>query len=119
MSIRSLRGAITVPENSRQAIRAATTELLQALIDSNGLQAEQVVSAVFSATPDLNAAYPAEAARALGWTRAGLMCVQEMRVDGSLSMCLRVLVLLETDRGQREMVHCYLRGAQNLRPDLK
>ena len=118
MSVRSLRGAITAPEDTPEAILAATGELLQALIDRNGITPDSVISAIFSATDDLTSAYPAEQARRMGWTRAGLMCVQEMNVAGSLRGCLRVLVLWETDKPQSEMQHCYLRGASGLRPDL-
>ena len=118
MPVRSLRGAITTPDNTRDAILEATTELLVVLIAANDLSTADVISAVFSATPDLDAAYPAEAARALGWTQAGLMCLQEMHVPGSLARCLRVMVLVSTHREQGEMVHCYLRGAESLRPDL-
>jgi chorismate mutase len=118
MTIRALRGAITVPEDTRQALLEATEGLLRALIDANGIEPEAVVAAVFSATDDLTAAYPAEAARALGWTEAGLMCLKEMPVKGGLERCLRVLVLLETEMPPLAMRHIYLRGARGLRPDL-
>jgi len=119
VTVRSLRGATTVPEDTPEAILAATGELLQALIDRNGITPETVISAIFSATDDLTSAYPAEKAREMGWTRAGLMCVQEMNVAGSLRGCLRVLVLWESDKPQAEVQHCYLRGAAGLRPDLE
>jgi chorismate mutase len=118
MTIRAVRGAITVEANTREAILAAAGEMLQTLIDRNGITPESVVSAIFSATDDLTADYPAEKAREMGWTQAGLMCVGEMRVEGSLRACLRVLVLWETDKPQAEMQHSYLRGASGLRPDL-
>ena len=118
MPIRALRGAITVTEDTRAAILSATDELLTALIEANTIQTETVISAVFTATPDLTAAYPAEAARALGWTQAGLLCLSEMPVKGSLPRCIRVLVYVESSRPQAEMRHQYLRGASNLRPDL-
>ncbi len=118
MPLRALRGAITVPEDSRQAILEAARCLLEALIEANGVEPRQVVAAIFTATPDLTAAYPAEAARALGWTQAGLLCVQEMPVSGSLPRCLRVLVLLEADRSQAAMRHQYLGEARGLRQDL-
>jgi len=119
MPTRSLRGAITVSENTRQAILDATTEMLKALVESNALSSNEVISAVFSATADLDAAYPAEAARALGWTQAGLMCLQEMKVAGSLDRCVRVLILVESRQEQAGMVHCYLRGASTLRPEFE
>ena len=118
MTVRAVRGATTVSENTADAMLEATRELLQALIDRNGIAPESVISAIFTATDDLTAAYPAEQARRMGWTRAGLMCVQEMNVAGSLRGSLRVLVLWETDKPQSEMQHCYLRGASGLRPDL-
>lgn len=117
MPVRALRGAITVPENTRPALLSATEEMLEALIEANEIDPEMVISAVFSATPDLSAAYPAEAARNLGWTAAGLLCLQEMRVDGSLARCLRVLVYVESDIPQSALRHQYLRGARGLRPD--
>jgi len=118
MSIRALRGAITASENSREAILAATLKLLQALIEANRIDASAVIAATFSVTADLDRAYPAEAARDLGWTEAGLLCVQEMRVQGALDKCIRVRVLWETERPQSAMRHCYLRGASDVRPDL-
>ena len=119
VSVRSLRAAITVSDNTADAMLEATRELLQALIDRNGITPETVISAIFSATDDLTSAYPAEKAREMGWTRAGLMCVQEMAVEGNLPACIRVLVLWETDKPQAEVQHCYLRGAAGLRPDLE
>jgi chorismate mutase len=118
MTIRAVRGAIKVPEDTPEAILAATGKMLQAIIDRNGITPESVVSAIFTATDDLKAVYPAGKAREMGWTRAGLMCVQEMNVADSLRACLRVLVLWETDKPQAEMKHCYLGGASGLRPDL-
>ena len=118
MSIRAVRGAITASENSREAILAATRELLLALIEANRIDASAVIAATFSVTADLDQAYPAEAARNLEWTEAGLLCVQEMRVQGTLDRCIRVRVLWETERPQSAMKHCYLGGASDLRPDL-
>ena len=117
MPIRAIRGAITVPENSRAAILEATSELLRSLVDANGLQATDVVAATFSVTPDLDQAYPAEAAQGIGWTDTALMCVQEMRVEGALSNCIRVRVLWETVQPQSAVAHRYLRKASKLRPD--
>lgn len=119
MPIRALRGAITVPENTRPSLLAAAEELLQSLIEDNGIEPEAVVTATFTTTADLTAAYPAEAARSLGWTQAGLLCVEEMPVEGALEKCLRVLVLWESNRPQSTMKHQYLRGAEDLRPDLQ
>jgi len=117
MPLRAIRGAVTVPENSKAAIHEATHELLQSLTKANSLDAVDVVSATFSVTPDLNQAYPAEAAREMGWADAALMCVQEMQVEGALSRCIRVRVLWETLGPQSAVEHRYLRGAAELRPD--
>jgi chorismate mutase len=119
MLCRGIRGATTVEANSREEILAATRELLDEMVRLNDLQPEQVASAYFTTTPDLNAEFPAVAARdGLGWTNVALMCGHEMAVPGSLSMCLRVLLHVNTDRSQNEIAHVYLRGAAVLRPDL-
>ncbi len=119
MPIRALRGATTVTENTRAKVLAASDEMLRSLVEANGIAPQAVISATFTSTPDLTAAYPAEAARALGWSQAGLLCVQEMHVEGALERCLRVLVLWKTERPQSAMHHQYLRGAKVLRPDLE
>ena len=118
MTTRALRGAICVPENTKESIFEATQELLQALIERNDLIEENVVAVLFSATPDLNAAFPAEAARLIGWTKPGLLCFQEMAVPGSMPMVLRILILWETVKSQAKMNHCYLGETTSLRDDL-
>ncbi|MCH7610050.1 MAG: chorismate mutase [Chloroflexi bacterium] len=118
MPVRAIRGAITVPENSQEAILEATRALLHALTEANGLKPSEVIAATFSVTPDLDQAYPAEVARDLGWTEAGLMCVQEMRVEGALNQCIRVRVLWDTEQPQSAVAHRYLEGAAILRTDL-
>lgn len=117
MAIRVLRGAISVPNNTRESILAAAEEMLLALIEANDIPPSAVVSATFTVTSDLDQAYPAEAARKIGWNEAALLCVQEMRVEGGLPKCIRVAVMWETDRTQSEMHHCYLGEAAGLRPD--
>jgi chorismate mutase len=119
MLCRGIRGAITVDSNTPQAILDATAELLKAMIEANGIRREDVASAIFTTTPDLNAEFPALAARCLGWDDVALLCAQEMGVPGSLAMCVRILLHVNTDRGADQMVHVYLRGAQALRPDLR
>jgi chorismate mutase len=114
---RGIRGATTVLENRADAILEATQELLEQIIDENDVREEDVASVLFTATPDLDAAYPAVAARRLGWTRTSLICTQEMVVPGSLSRCIRVLVHWNTDRTIDEIHHVYLREARRLRPD--
>jgi chorismate mutase len=115
---RGIRGATTVSENDAGAILNATQELLEQIITENGVSEEDVASVIFTATPDLDAAYPAVAARRLGWTHTSLICVQEMVVPGSLSRCIRVLVHWNTDRAVDEIHHVYLHEARRLRPDL-
>lgn len=118
MGCRGVRGAITVAENSSAAILEATHELLERMAAENGFAPEDLASVIFTATSDLDAGYPAVAARQLGWTRTPLLCMQEMAVGGSLARCIRVLVHWNTDRDPSEVHHVYLRGAQVLRPDL-
>ena len=116
--MRGIRGAITVDSNSREAILEASRELLLAMIEANRLEPEEVVSVFFSLTPDLNAAFPAQSARELGWTRVPLFCVQEIPVPGALPRVLRILMHVNRDVGLDEVRHVYLRGARALRTDL-
>ncbi|MGI6209524.1 MAG: chorismate mutase [Anaerolineae bacterium] len=118
VGVRGVRGAITCAANTEEEILSATRELLQVLIEANGIAPEDVASAIFSVTPDLNAAFPARAARELGWTSVPLMCTGEIPVPGALPLCVRVLLHWNTDKAQNEIVHAYLRGARVLRPDL-
>ena len=113
-----VRGATTVADNSRAAILAATSGLLTEIITVNRIALEDVASAIFTATPDLDAVYPAVAARELGWTQTPLLCMREMQVAGSLKRCIRVLIHWNTAQAPGEIQHVYLRGAQALRPDL-
>jgi chorismate mutase len=112
---RGVRGATTVEENTSIAILAATREMLAQIIEVNGFKVEDIASAFFTCTPDLTAAFPAAAARQLGWDNVALMDSQEMAVPDALPLCIRVLLHVNTVKEQREMVHVYLRGAQNLR----
>lgn len=114
---RGIRGAITVSENSAEEILAATRELLQAIIEANQVNPEDISSIYFTTTPDLNAAYPALAARQLGWADVALMCAHEMDVPGGLPRCLRILIHWNTTRGAKDIVHIYLKEARTLRPD--
>jgi chorismate mutase len=114
---RGIRGAITVPKNNREAIETATKELLQKMVEVNEVDVDDVACILFTTTSDLNAVFPAAAARELGWTRVPLLCGHEMNVPGSLSGCLRVLVLFNTDKKNEELVHVYLKGAVALRDE--
>jgi chorismate mutase len=116
---RGIRGATTVAQNSAAAILESTRELVARIIEVNDVAAADVASAFFTVTPDLSAAFPAKAARDLGWQHVALLHAQELPVPGSLPRCVRVLVHWNTDKAQEEIHHVYLRGAASLRPDLK
>ena len=116
MYCRGIRGATTVERNEREEILAATTELLELLISRNDLRAEDVASAIFTMTDDLDAEFPAVAARMLGWSEVALMCMREIPVPASLPMCIRILLHVNTERGASEIRHVFIRGAVNLRP---
>ena len=118
MSIRAIRGAITVERDDPALIAAATRELLEALLASNGLTTGDVVSALFTLTEDLRSAFPAATAREIGWTDVPMLCTVEIPVPGSLPQCLRVMLHVETTRSRAEIRHVYLRDARRLRPDL-
>ena len=115
MSCRGIRGATTVDANTREDILAAAKELLQGMVSANEVQVEDVACIFFTTTPDLNAEFPAAAARELGLSQAPLLCGHEMNVPGSLRMCLRMLILFNTEKRAEEIVHVYVRGAQGLR----
>jgi chorismate mutase len=117
MLMRGLRGATTADANTRESILAATRELLDLMIEANHVRAEDVASVIFTTTVDLNAEYPALAARALGWHDAALMCAHEMNVPHGLPMCIRVLIHWNTTLSAREIQHVYIKGATRLRPD--
>lgn len=114
----TIRGAITIKENSKDAILDGTKELLKEIIDNNDIQIEDILSITFTATKDLTKVYPAVAARELGIVAASLICMQEMYVEGSLEQCIRVMFLVDLDRCQNEIHHIYLKGAKILRPDI-
>jgi len=119
MVCRGIRGATTVEIDSAPAILEATHQLLTGMVEANQIDSADVASAIFTVTPDLTAAFPARAARELGWQYVPLLDAQEVPVPGSLSRCVRVLVLWNTDLSQQEIRHVYLRGAASLRPDLQ
>lgn len=114
--IRGLRGATTASSNTKSAIFEATKELLETLVKENKIEVEAIASAIFTVTDDLDAAFPATAARlGLGWQDVGLMDLRQMTVPGDVPMCIRVLVLFNTDDISNELKRVYLRGARNLR----
>ncbi|MDR5682449.1 MAG: chorismate mutase [Armatimonadota bacterium] len=118
MSVRGIRGAIRVEANTAEAILDAARTLLDELVRANGLAADDVAAVLFTCTPDLDAAFPAEAARSLGWSRVPLLCSREMDVPGAMSRVLRVLMLVNTTVPQEKIVHVYVGEAERLRPDL-
>ena len=118
MQLRALRGAITVDRNEADDILAATEELVRELMQRNELSAEQLVSCIFTCTDDLDAAFPAEAARRLGLSSVPLLCAREIAVPGSLPRVIRVMVHCHVEPGA-EARHVYLREAASLRRDLE
>jgi chorismate mutase len=120
-SVRALRGATTVEPGGARSVelaRAATQELLRALLDQNGLAIADVISALFTLTDDLSSAAPARAARDAGWDEVPMLTATEAPAEGSLPRCLRVMLHVETTRTRSEMRHVYLHHAVSLRPDL-
>ena len=116
-AVRGIRGATTVKANDADAIVSGTLELLRVLRDLNGLRPEDIGYIWFTVTRDLDAAFPADAARAgMGWTDVPLICAQEIPVPGAVAKCIRVLIAWNTDRSQREVRHAFLHGARSLRP---
>jgi len=118
MLVRGIRGAITAESNTKEKIVKRTKELLTILKKENDFRTEDIVSIFFSVTPDLNAAFPAQAARELGWGRIPLFDMQEIDIPGSLPRCIRILIQINCSKSQQEIRHCYLRGAKILRKDL-
>ncbi len=118
MAVRGIRGATTARENSVEAILEATEELLRVLVEQNQIDPAEIASAFFTTTRDLNAEYPAYAARRLGWLTVPLICGHEMDVPDRLPLCVRVMLHYNTDLPQSAMRHAYLRGAVVLRRDL-
>ena len=116
MPTRGIRGATTVDRNDRAEILARTRELLEVVVRLNGLRSEDVAYVWFTVTPDLDAEFPAFAARELGWTEVPLMCGREIPVPGALARCIRVLIAWNTAKSQREVRHAFLHGARALRP---
>lgn len=115
--MRAIRGAICA-KNSQESILASTKELLEQMIIENALKIEDIVSVTFTCTKDLNAVYPAVAARELGLTDAALLCMQEMDVKGSMPELVRVMLLVDIAVAQADVKHVFLGRAKMLRPDL-
>jgi chorismate mutase len=116
MATRGIRGATTVERNDRAEILGATRELLEVLVRLNGLRPDDIAYVWFTVTPDLDAEFPAFAAREIGWTEVPLMCGREIPVPGAIAGCIRVLVDWNTAKPQREVRHAFLHRAKELRP---
>ena len=115
MVCRGIRGATTADENTKEAIIEATKELLAGIVEANSFNTEDVAATFFTTTQDLNTEFPAVGARQMGWVDVPLMCGHEMNVPDAQPLCIRVLVLLNTEKSQKEMSHVYLKGATGLR----
>lgn len=115
MAVRGIRGATSVAKNDKAAIVAATKELLAEIIKANQLLIDDVASIIFTVTLDLNAEFPAVAARELGWHDTPLLCANEIAVPGSLPKCIRLLLTVNSERQQSELKHIYLKDAVTLR----
>lgn len=117
-SVRALRGAITVEEDTSEAIDEAVIALLGALFERNELSNDALISVILTATDDLHAKFPASSARLFGLGDVPLLCARELEIDGATPRCVRVMIHFTTDRARDELHHVYLRGAAGLRDDL-
>lgn len=117
MRIRGVRGAIVIGDDTSEAILGATTRLVGEMLTRNGIAADDLISVIFTATPDLHAAFPAAAARQMGLTGVPLLCAAELDIDGAMERVVRVLMHVELPDGATP-AHVYLDGAESLRDDL-
>ena len=116
MWCRGIRGAITVPANNKESIIAATKELLKEMVQANGIEIDDIATIIFTTTSDLNAEFPAAATRELGWPQQlALLCGHEMNIPDSLPRCLRILMLVNTEKTAEKIAHVYLGGAKKLK----
>ena len=117
MKCRGIRGATTIQENSREEILKETENLLSEMVRANDIDQEDIGSVIFTTSTDVNAEYPAVAARKLGWYDQALLCGHEMNVPGGLERCIRVLIHWNTTKKASEITHVYINGAEVLRPE--
>lgn len=117
-SVRAIRGATTLSSNTEQQVKERVAALVGEMLDSNGLVPEEVISVLLTATDDVTAMFPATAARDAGLGEVPLLGARELAVEGSLRLCVRVLMHITTERSPGELRHVYLEGARTLRPDL-
>jgi chorismate mutase len=115
LACRGVRGATIADDNTADSIRGAVVELVDAIVEQNAIELDDLASAFFTTTPDLNASFPAEAARHLGWEYVPMLGAVEMAKPGAPGRCIRVLLLWNTTHGPREIRHVYLRGTHVLR----
>ena len=115
MSVRGIRGATTADENMHEAILDATADLLRQMVEANGTQVEDIAAIYFTVTNDLDAEFPPLAARRMGWTDLALLCATEIPVPGSQDRCIRVLMIVNSERSQEDIRFIYLKDAENLR----
>jgi len=119
MTMRGIRGATTIETDVKENVLSATLELLEKIFASNpDLKTEEIASAIFTVTEDIISAFPALAARQIGWDQVPMMCAREIPVQDSLPLCIRVLIHWNTSKAQDSVRHVYLRGAEKLRPDI-
>lgn len=118
MAVRGIRGAVKVEANTSEAIHGATRELLLRIVEENNIETPDIVSILLTATVDLDADFPAYALREMGWTLVPVLCAQEMEVPDSMTGLIRVLMHVNTSKGQGEIRHQYLGETRRLRPDL-
>lgn len=116
--LRGIRGATTVEMNDRICIEEAVTELLSALKKANSLNLENIGAVIFSSTADLNSTFPAAGARKMGWSDVPLFGTLEIDKPDGIALCIRVLILYNTEQQQQAIQHVYLRNAVSLRPDI-
>lgn len=117
-TLRALRGAITLDEDTKDQVIDRSVELLRAMLERNDIEREDLVSVIFTATPDIRSEFPAAAARSIGISDVPLLCAQEIDVEGAVALCIRILMHMTTDRDPADLRHIYLRGAEPLRTDL-
>ena len=118
MTVRAVRGAIQVERDERQAILDGASQLVQAVMSRNEIEPDQLISILFTATPDLSAEFPAYAARQLGFSDVPLICARELEIEGSMPRVVRMMAHVETELSRQGVTHVYLHGAAALRRDL-
>lgn len=116
--VRALRGATTIEEDTREQLEERVVALLEKMFERNAIDHDQLISVIFTATPDIHSAFPATAAREIGLGDVPLLCAQELTIDGATPLCVRVLMHLESDTPRADLHHVYLEGARALRDDL-